>query len=117
MNIESLKKTYPKVFKKLLEDVSALRYLMVIDENYDDDDSEEFDAMDPEDYNYLLYITEILQDAIGEDVMVDLVKKLKTHKDIEEFFLSEIDLYAIQTKLDDEGIAHIVLGTLEEILA
>jgi hypothetical protein len=49
--------------------------------------------------------------------MVELVKKLSEHKDIEEFYLSDIDLYGIQTDLDEEGIAHMVFGSLEEIVA
>lgn len=116
MTIETLKKSYPKLYAKLPEDVSELRYLLVIDENYDDDDTDEFDAIDPEDYNYLLYTTDMLQESVGETVMIELVKKLKVHQDIEEFYLSDIDLYGIQTNLDEEGIGHMVLGSLEEIL-
>jgi len=117
LNIEHLREKYPQVFKALADDVTELRYLMVIDENYDDDDSDEFDGIDPEDFNYLVYITERLQEAVGEEVMVALVKKLKNHKDVEEFHLSEIDLYGIQTALDEEGIAHMVLGIVEEEVA
>ncbi|WP_373032707.1 hypothetical protein [Sulfurovum sp.] len=117
MTIETLKKSYPKLFTKLPEDVSALRYLLVIDVNYDDDDSDEFDAIDPEDYNFLLYTTDMLQEAVGEPTMIELVKRLSEHKDIEEFYLSDIDLYGIQTDLDEEGIAHMVFGSLEEIVA
>ncbi len=117
MTIETFKKSYPKLFTKLPEDVSELRYLLVIDVNYDDEDSDEFDAIDPEDYNFLLYTTEMLQEAVGEPTMVELVKKLKEHQDIEEFYLSDVDLYGIQTDLDEEGIAHMVFGSLEETLA
>ena len=116
MTIETIEQSYPKLFKKLPEDVSALRYLLVVDENYDDDDSDEFDAIDPEDFNYLVYVTETLQEAVGEESVVSLVKQLKVHKDIDEFYLSEIDLYGIQTNLNEEGIASMVLGTLEEIV-
>jgi disulfide oxidoreductase YuzD len=116
LNIETLKKSYPNLFKKIPEDVFELRYLLVIDVNYDDDDSDEFDAIDPEDYNFLLYVTDTLQEAVGEPVIIELVKRLKVHKDIEEFYLSDVDLYGIQTNLDEEGIAHMVLGSLEEIL-
>ena len=116
MIIETLQKSYPKLYEKLPEDVSELRYLLVIDVNYDDEDSDEFDAIDPEDFNFLLYVTELLQETVGESVMIELVKKLKVHKDIEEFYLSDIDLYGIQTNLDEEGIAHMVLGSLEETL-
>lgn len=117
MTIETLQKSYPKLYAKLPEDVSELRYLLVIDVNYDDDDSDQFDAIDPKDYNFLLYVTDTLQEAVGESVMVELVKTLKVHQDIEEFYLSEIDLYGIQTNLNEEAIGHMVLGSLEEILA
>jgi hypothetical protein len=117
LTIETLKETYPKLYKLLPEDISELRYLLVIDENYDDEDSDEFDAIDPEDFNFLLYVTDTLQESVGEPVIVELVKRLNDHKDIEEFYLSDVDLYGIQTNLDEEGIAHMVLGSLEEILA
>ena len=45
-----------------------------------------------------------------------MVKKLKYHKDIDEFYLSDVDLYGIQTALDEEGIAKMVLGTVEEVM-
>ena len=117
MTIETIEKNYPKLFKTLPEDTTELRYLLVIDENYDDDDTDEFDAIDPEDFNYLLYVTDLLQEAVGEAKMIELVKTLKEHKEISEFYLSEIDLYGIQTELDEEGIADMVLRSLEEILA
>ena len=117
MTIEPIEKNYPKLFKTLPEDDIELRYLLVVDENYDDDDSDEFDAIDPEDFNYLLYVTDMLQEAVGEPVIIELVKTLKEHKDIEEFYLSDIDLYGIQTDLSEEGIAEMVLGVLEEKLA
>ena len=116
MTIETIEKNYPKFFKTLPEDVTELRYLLVIDENYDDDDSDEFDAIDPEDFNYLVYVTDVLQEAIGESAMVELVKKLKKHENIDEFYLSDSDLYGIQTSLDDEGIARIVLSSVEEVI-
>lgn len=113
MTIETIEKNYPKIFKILPEDTTELRYLLVIDENYNDDDTDVFDGIDPEDFNYLIYVTELLQEAVGEESIVEMVKGLKDHKDIEEFYLSDIDLYGIQTALDEEGIADIVLSTLE----
>lgn len=116
MSIERLKKACPKLFNKFEEEVTEVRYLLVIDENYNDDDSDEFDAIDPEDYNYLVYVTELLQDTIEEPLMIELVKKLKEHKDISEFHLSDIDLYGIQTEHKEEGIAMMVLSSIEELL-
>lgn len=117
MTIETLKIKYPNLFKVLPDDVSALRYLLVIDENYDDDDSDEFDAIDPEDYNYLIYVAEMLQDVMGEEMLVKFIKKLEAHEAIEEFYLSDVDLYGIQTKYDDEGIAHMILEIIEDLMS
>lgn len=116
MSIENLKKSCPKLFKKFEEEITQIRYLIVIDVNYNDDDTDEFDAIDPEDYNFLIYITELLHETIGEPLMVELVKKLKVHPSISEFHLSDIDLYGIQTDLNEEGIALMILGTIEELL-
>lgn len=113
MTIETIEKNYPKIFKRLLEDSIEVRHLLVIDENYHDDDTDEFDGMNAEDFNYLIYVTEMLQEAVGEKAIVEMVKGLKDHKSIEDFYLSEVDLYGIKTVLNKEGIAAMVLSTLE----
>lgn len=117
MNIETLQQSYPKLFKALTEEITALRYLLVIDENYNDDDTDEFDAIDPEDYNYLVHVTEMIQEVLGEEKMVSFVKALEARTEVEEFYLSEIDLYGLQTKLDEESIAKMILDIIEELMA
>ena len=116
MNIETLRSTYPKLFSKIDNEIDELRYLLVIDKNFNDVDSDEFDAIDPEDYNYLVYITERLQVALGEGGMVTFIKTFEAHKDVALFYLSEIDLYGIQTALEDEDIAKMVLEIVEDIV-
>ena len=117
MNIDTLKNEYPNLFKKVPEDINELRYLLVIDENYHDEDSDELDDFNPSDYNYLLYATEIFQELLGEKGMVELVKRLNESESFEDFYPSEIDLYGIKTDLDKEGIAKTVLSTAEEIIS
>lgn len=116
MTLETIEHTYPKLCALIDEEFSALRYLLVIDENYQDEDTEEFDAIDPEDYNYLIYITELVSDSIGEEKLLESINKLQSHTDISEIYVSEIDLYGIQTNLDEDGIAKMILGTIEEVL-
>ncbi len=116
MTIETLRVRYPKLFNKVEDDVDELRYLLVIDKNYDDVDSDEFDAIDPEDYNYLVYVTERLQEVLGEEGMVSFIKVLEAHKDVSLFYLSDVDLYGIQTELTDDGIAKMVLDIVEQII-
>ncbi len=112
----NLKTQYPKLFSKLLEEVDEVRYLVVVDKNFNDVDSDEFDAIDPEDYNYLVYITERLQDAMGEKKMIEFIKQLEAHKDVALFYLSETDLYGIQTDLEDEAIEKMVLDIVESVV-
>jgi len=112
-----LKQTYPKILSTLDEDVDEVRYLVVVDENYDDEDSDEFDAIDPEDYNYLVYITERLQALLSEEGMVALVKQLEAHPRVDLFYLSEIDLYGIQTAMTQEQIEQMILQHVEELLS
>jgi hypothetical protein len=116
VNIDTLRENYPKLFSKIDNEIDELRYLVVIDKNFDDVDSDEFDAIDPEDYNYLVYITERLQVVLGEEGIVSFIKVLEAHKDISLFYLSEVDLYGIQTELEDDGIAKMVLEIVEEIV-
>ena len=116
MNNEILRSTYPKLFSKVDNEIDEIRYLVVVDKNFDDVDSDEFDAIDPEDYNYLVYVTERLQAVLGEEGMVTFIKLLEAHKDVALFYLSDVDIYGIQTKLEDDGIAHMVLEIVEEIV-
>ena len=111
----NLKTQYPKFFSKLMEEVDEVRYLVVVDKNFNDVDSDEFDAIDPEDYNYLVYVTERLQDVLGEEGMVTFIKALEAHDDVALFYLSDVDLYGIQTDLEDEGIAKMILEIAETI--
>ena len=115
MSSVNLETMYPNIFKLLEEEIDELRYLVVVDKIFDDVDSDEFDAIDPEDYNYLVYVTERIQDILGEEGMVKLVKLFEAHASVELFYLSDIDLYGIQTKLEDEEIAHLVLTFAEEL--
>jgi len=116
VNNETLRSTYPKLFSKVDNEIDEIRYLVVVDKNFDDVDSDEFDAIDPEDYNYLVYVTERLQAVLGEEGMVTFIKLLEAHKDVALFYLSDIDIYGIQTGLKDDGIAHMVLEIVEEIV-
>ncbi len=115
----SLEKKYPKLFG-LLEDttfVDSPRDLVVVDENYDDIDSDEFDVFDPSDYNFLVYITPRVQDALGEKGIGQLVKRLESDERFEDFFASEIDMYGIKvTDMDEESIGDLIIKVIEEEL-
>lgn len=113
----NLQKEYPNLAKAIEEkDLDELRYFVVVDENYEDIDDEEVDVFDPEDYNYLIYITERVQEALGEDGLKSLIEKLYNIKEFENFLDSEIDLYGAKANLEDNEVAKLVLKEIDTIL-
>ncbi len=113
---QELQNRYPTLFSKLEDDVDELRYLIVIDENYEDIDDEELDVFDPNDYNYLVYITERVSNALGEDGLKRLYTTLDDSGMFENFLASEEDLYGLKSDLDEESVAYKILDVIEDIL-
>ena len=114
----NLSETYPKLFEKIedKEFVETLYDLISVDENYDDEDMEEDDVYDPSEYNYLLYITERLQNAIGEEKFKLLKNRIESVEFIEDFIDNEEDLYGIKSSLEAEEIAKNLLDIVENEL-
>ncbi len=111
----NLQKKYPKLFEKLTDRDIELRHLLNVDENYEDFDSEEYE-FDHEDYNYVIYIAEPIQNILGNDKMEELMVKLHDHDVFENFLASEIDLYGVKSSLSTEEIVVLVLDQVEEIV-
>jgi len=112
MNLEA---RYPKLFENLEDREIELRHLLNVDENYEDFDSEEYE-FDFEEYNYVIYIAEPVQQALGEEKMDELMVKLHQKDAFENFVASEKDLYGIKSDLSTEEITALVLGQVEEIV-
>ena len=111
----NLQKQYPKLFTKLEDKELELRHLLNVDENYEDFDSEEYE-FDFEDYNYVIYIADPVQEALGESKMEEFMVKLHDKETFENFFASETDLYGVKTSLSREELIALVLDQVEEIL-
>ncbi len=112
MNLEA---KYPKLFEKLEDKDIELRHLLNVDENYEDFDSEEYE-FDFEEYNFVIYIAEPIQKALGEEKMEEFMVKLHDKDVFEQFLASEEDLYGVKTKLSGEEITYLVLDLVEEIV-
>ena len=112
MNLET---TYPKLFEKLEDKEVELRHLLNVDENYEDFDSEEYE-FDFEEYNFVIYIAEPVQKALGEAKMEELMVKLHDNDAFEHFLASEEDLYGVKSALSEEEIISLVLNQVEEIV-
>jgi hypothetical protein len=112
----SLRDKFPKIMDGVNEEFDEYRYLIVVDENYDDIDSDEFDVYPPDDYNFLVYITPKLQDILGGDRLQELSKVLDMVEEFEDFFANEIDMFGIKTNLSEEKIAELILNKAEELI-
>ncbi len=109
-----LNERYPNLIAKITEPVYDVRDLVVVDENYDDVDSDEFDVFEPDEYNFLVYVTERVQHAIGAEAMARLIARLEAEARFENFFASEPDMYGIKAAMDEEGVAHRIAEIIEE---
>ncbi len=112
----NLRSDYPSIMQGL-DEVEELRYLLVIDKNYDDVDSDEFDVFDPSEYNFMVYATERLQDRLGKERLLSVIEKLSTDKAFTNFYAHEDDIYGVMTTLDEEMIAKTFLDMMEESLS
>lgn len=110
-----LEEKYPKLFGKLEDTDIELRHLLTVDENYEDFDSEEYEY-DFEDYNYIIYIAESIQQALGEEKMQEFMVKLHDKKTFENFLATEIDIYGVKTVLNKEALTALILEQVEEIV-
>jgi len=110
----SLPTQYPKLFDKLEDKDLELRHLLSIDHNYEDYDSEEYE-FDFEEYNYVIYIAEPTQKALGEK-MDEFMVKLHDKDAFVNFLATEKDLYGVKTDLDEAELTTLILNLLEEIV-
>ncbi len=111
-----LQQKYPKLFDRLEDKEIELRHLLSVDENYVDYDSEEFE-FDVDEYNFIIYISELTQEALGGDKMEELIAKLSENSSFENFMVSEIDLYGVKSDLSTEEIEELILNQIEGILS
>jgi len=111
----NLQEQYPKLFEKLEDTDIELRHLLSVDENYEDFDSEEYEY-DFEDYNYIIYIAESIQQALGEEKMQEFMVKLHDKETFENFLATEIDIYGVKTVLNKKDLTALILEQVEEIV-
>lgn len=114
--IDELRSSYPKLFSKLSDEVTQLRYIVIIDENFNDVDSDEFDSIDPEDYNYMVYFTDLLRESIGKELFESLADRYESNAAFTDFYDADDGLYGIMTTLDEKSIANLFLSEIEQSL-
>ena len=111
----NLQEKYPKLFEQLEDKEVELRHLLNVDENYEDYDSEEFE-FDFEEYNFIIYVAEPIQNVLGEEKLEKLARRLETNKAFSNFIVSESDLYGVKSELDENAIAKLVLEQIKELV-
>jgi len=111
----NLEEQYPKLFKNFEDKDLELRHLLSVDENYEDFDSEEYE-FDFEEYNYVIYIAELVQNVLGQAKMEELMVKIHDNKTVKNFLATELDIYGIKSDLSTEEVTAFVLEQIEEIV-
>ncbi len=111
----TLAQEYPKLFANFEDKELELRHLLSIDENYEDFDSEEYE-FDFEEYNYVIYIAESIQNVIGRDNMEELMVKLHDNDAFENFLATDIDIYGVKSNLTKEEISTLIISQVEDIV-
>jgi len=111
----TLESRYPKLFENIEDKDIELRHLINVDENYEDFDSEEYE-FDFEEFNYVVYLSELILKSLGEEKMMALIEELKGVDAFENFLPSEIDLYALKSNLTLEEIEELIMSRVESVV-
>ena len=111
----SLAVKYPKLFDKLEDKEVEVRHLLNVDENYEDFDSEEYE-FNFEEYNYVIYVAELIQEALGKEKMEEFMVKLHDKDAFINFLASENDLYGVKSTLSKDEVVDLVLELVEEVM-
>lgn len=111
----NLQEQYPKLFEKFEDKDLELRHILSVDENYEDFDSEEYE-FDYEDYNYVIYIAEPIQKALGEEKMSELMVKLHDQDTFKNFLATDVDVYGVKTELGTAELVAVILNQVEDIV-
>lgn len=119
MDRAALLENFPRLLSRIEEEIDELRYLAVVDANeYDPEIDDDFDEINPEDYNYLVYLPERVQQAIGAELLAKLPEIIEASGEFENFLASEEDLFAVRFAPEqEEEVARKVLAIIEGQLA
>ena len=115
---ERLREAFPKLLSRIDEEIDELRYLAVVDANeYDPEIDDDFDEINPDDYNYLVYLPERVSDAIGKELLSKLPEIFEEEGIFENFLASEEDLFGVKDASErEEEVAMKVLTLIEKRL-
>ncbi len=96
------------------EDLDEERFFVVVDANVEEE-ADEAEVIDPTEYNWMIYLPERIQEALGDELFAKIPQKLAKVEAFDDFFDAEEDLYGVLSNLDEDKIAKIVLETLETL--
>jgi hypothetical protein len=118
MDLQELKKEYPNLIRKFnLDDIDDIRSIIVVDENYEDEDEEDSVEFDWDEYNYMVYLPEMTLKAVGSETIQSVLQKLSNSSIFDDFLVSEVDLFGVLSDLNTDSIAKIVLSFIEQELS
>jgi hypothetical protein len=116
MNREQLMSDYPNLMSLFDEELDEHRFLVVVDENVEEE-ADEADIFDPTEYNWIIYLPERVKEALGEERFSNIYDHLEGLEIVEDLMMDEEDLFGIRSSEDEERIVREVLGVLERLAA
>ncbi len=112
---EELLERYPNLMALFEdEDLDERRYFVVVDPNVEEE-ADEAEAIDPTEYNWMVFLPERIREAFGEELFTQIPRELEKVEEFEDFFDAEEDLYGVQCDLEEESIARKVMEVLESL--
>jgi len=117
MTLEEVKKAFPAFAAKFPENIFTDRELVVVDDNYEDEDGEETEEFDSGVYNFIIYITVPTLEIIGESGLAELTERLENFEHFSRFTASEEDLFGVYSDLDEEEISKAIFAMLESVVS
>jgi hypothetical protein len=117
MTLDEIKSNFPVLGARFPENIFTSRELVIVDDNYVDEDGEETAEFEPSEYNYMLYIAEPMQEIIGEKGLSLLAKKIESSETFTASLAAEEDFFGLLTELNEEQISSEIFGMLEEIVS
>jgi len=117
MTIEEIKQKFPALAAKMPDAIFTERELIVVDENYEEAEGEETAEFDPSEYSHMIYIAFPTVEILGAEGLSLLAQKLESCEKFSAYMASEEDLFGVQTDLQEEEIAEMLFGMVEEIVS
>lgn len=115
MTLDKAKEICPALFSKIKQDIFSDRDLIIVDDNYEEEDGEEVGELNPNEYNYYIYVPDASIEVIGSSGLESFATDLEGYETIDSFVTIEEDLFGVKSDLDEDALIETCLRVLESL--